>query len=87
MSRVGVGRAYRSKPILSGAIDHAEARLEPVGGAISASPPLQTAPDRALMRLEVLRLAHRHDLPAEQIVERAKVLATYVFDDQPADKF
>lgn len=54
---------------------------------VGASPPLQTAPDRALIRVELLRLAHRHDKQPEQIVEHAKVLEAYVFSEPAADKF
>lgn len=57
------------------------------GDAQAASPPLQSAPDRVTVRLELLRLAHRHDQDANTIVERAKALEAYVFGDQPADKF
>lgn len=49
-------------------------------------PVLQPEVNRALIRLEVLRLAHRHDLDASKIVERARALEGYVFDDQAADK-
>lgn len=56
------------------------------GDAKPASPPLQSVEDRAFIRLELLRLAHRHDYSPEQIVERCKALEAYVFDDQPADK-
>ena len=55
------------------------------GGAPSASPPLQSAPDRATVRLELLRLAHRHDYAADQIIERAEAFEAYVFG-QTADK-
>lgn len=56
------------------------------GGAGSASPPLQSEPSRALIRLELLRLAHRHDVAAQNIVERAQALEAYVIGDQAADK-
>lgn len=56
------------------------------GGAPVASPPLQSDPDRATVRLELLRLAHRHDAAAENIVERARAFEAYVFGDQTADK-
>lgn len=46
--------------------------------------PLQAAPERANMRLEALRLAHRNDLSAEAIIERAGVLLAWI--EQPADK-
>jgi len=57
------------------------------GVAPVASPLLQSSPDRALIRLELVRLAHRHDHTSEQIVERAKALEAYVLADQAADKF
>lgn len=47
---------------------------------------LQPEVNRALIRIELLRLAHRHDLDASKIVERATALEGYVFDDQAADK-
>lgn len=47
---------------------------------------LQPEVNRALIRLELLRLAHRHDLEAKHIVERARDFEVYVFDDQAADK-
>ena len=47
---------------------------------------LQPEVNRALIRLELLRLAHRHDLEAKHIVERATAFEAYVFDDQAADK-
>lgn len=56
------------------------------GGADSAPPPLQSVADRALIRLELLRLAHRHDVAAQNIVERAQAFEVYVFGDQAADK-
>lgn len=56
------------------------------GGAVVASPPLQPGADRAFIRLELVRLAHRHDHTADQIVERAKTLEAYVLGDQPGDK-
>jgi hypothetical protein len=48
--------------------------------------PLQTGRARADMRLELVRIAHRHDHDASDIVERAKVLEAYVFGDQTTDK-
>ncbi|MBP6748421.1 MAG: hypothetical protein KA144_02175 [Xanthomonadaceae bacterium] len=48
--------------------------------------PLHPAADRALIRLDLLRLAHRHDFDAKQVIERAQALEAYVFDDQTADK-
>lgn len=35
------------------------------------------------LRLELLKLVHRHDHPPEQVLERAKVLAAWVFDSGP----
>lgn len=56
------------------------------GDAAVASPPLQPGADRAYIRLELVRLAHRHDHSADQIVERARALEAYVLGDQPGDK-
>jgi hypothetical protein len=49
-------------------------------------PVLQPEVNRALIRLELLRLAHRHDHEASTIVARARDFEVYVFDDQAADK-
>lgn len=58
---------------------------EAEGGAPGASL-LQSAQDRAYIRVELLRLCHGHHLEARQIVDRAKTLEAYVFGDQAADK-
>lgn len=55
--------------------------------AVTATPPLQSVEDRALIRLELLRLAHRHDQEPKTIVERAQALEAYVFSEPAADKF
>jgi hypothetical protein len=38
------------------------------------------------IRLECLKLAHRHDHTAEMVVDRAKVFERYVQDSQAADR-
>jgi hypothetical protein len=62
-------------------------RGDAVGVAPAASPPLQPGADRGLIRLELVRLAHRHDHTSEEIVKRAQALEAYVLGDQAADKF
>lgn len=85
MSRDKTRRAHGGPPMTMREVMDAES------AALPASPmpttPLHSAEDRAFIRLELLRLAHRHDHSPEQIVERCKALEAYVFDDQPADKF
>lgn len=51
-----------------------------------APSPLHSAQERANIRLEVLRLAHRPDVPVEQVIERAGRLTAFVLGEQPADK-
>lgn len=55
-------------------------------GAVNAPTPLQSPPDRVTVRLELLRLAHRHDQTAEYIVERAQAFEAYVLGGPEADK-
>lgn len=50
------------------------------------SAPLQPAADRVLIRVELLRLAHRHDVGADEIIARAAAFERYVYGDQAADK-
>jgi hypothetical protein len=37
------------------------------------------------VRIEALRLAHRHDLPAKAVIERAAELEAYVLNGRPAE--
>jgi hypothetical protein len=56
------------------------------GRAGFSAAPLQPGADRALIRVELLRLVYRPDLDASHTIERVQALEAYVFDDQTADK-
>jgi hypothetical protein len=38
------------------------------------------------MRLEVVKLCHRHDLEPERIIERAKAIEAYVLEPEAAPR-
>lgn len=44
------------------------------------------AMNRDLIKLEIVKLCHRHDLEPAQIIARAKVIEDYVFGDVQAEK-
>lgn len=47
---------------------------------------LHNSPENATLRLEIVRLCHRHDQSASVIIARAKELEAYIIGGQPADK-
>lgn len=56
-------------------------RKQNVQGA-TAPAPQEFNPDHAAVRLEVLRLANRHDLEPAQVIARAEALTAWVLGEK-----